>query len=114
MNILSSLRLLAFRRTSRDVLELSEVSLDVNLINNNVRYKFTDSPVLSVSLAEHRDSVVVLVATVSSIHHLKFPYPSSMRKSNEEIAVFSIFHEASANPSMCLFHVVGQNITSSK
>lgn len=83
-------------------------------MSSNVRYKFTDSPVLTVNIIEHQNSVIVLVATVSSIHHLRFPHPNLLRKTNDELALYSIFYEASANPSTCLFHVIGQAITSSK
>lgn len=82
-------------------------------MSSNVRYKFTDSPVLAVNIIEHLDSVIVLVATVSSVHHLHFPHPNLLRKRSDELALYSIFYEASANPSACLFHVVGQAIASS-
>ncbi|XP_053950472.1 nuclear pore complex protein Nup160 homolog [Anastrepha ludens] len=105
-------------RTYQDVLELSEVCLDFTLYKNNVRYKFSDTPVLNVSISEQDRYVVILVTTVCSLHHLKFPHPdtfaessgsnvglqngsSNVRSSSAGISVdfnesqtFSIFHEA--------------------
>lgn len=99
-------------RTDRDVLELSEISLDLNLVDSNVRYKFTDSPVLAVAISEIDDNVVVLVATVSSLHHLKFSHPNRIHKSNDETQAYSVFHDSSTNKSSArdsssLFHVIG-------
>lgn len=64
-----------FRRLYDDILELVEHSLDVNLIGNQVRYRFQDSPVLEgLTIHETLQGIVVLVCTVSSVHRLKFPY----------------------------------------
>lgn len=105
------------RRTNSDILELSEISLDLNLVNNNIRYKFTDSPILAVSIAEVDENLIVLVATVSSIHHLKFSSPNRMHKSNDETQSFSVFHEAatqlSRDPTASLFYVIGHAATPS-
>lgn len=68
-------------RIAHDVLELSEHSLDINLTNNQVKYRFTDTPVLdSISIHETDDMVLILVATVSSVHKLSFPHPVIMQK----------------------------------
>lgn len=68
-------------RISHDVLELVEHSLDVNLVNCKVRYKFTDTPILDgISIHETVNSVIILVATVSSIHKLTFPHPDKIHK----------------------------------
>lgn len=64
-------------RTYQDVLELSEISLDFNLYQNNVRYKFTDSPVIAVNIIEQSKNVVLLVCTVCSLHRLCFRHPDS-------------------------------------
>lgn len=106
------------RRTNSDILELSEISLDLNLVNNNIRFKFTDSPILAVSIAEIDENVIVLVATVSSIHQLKFASPLRIHKSNDETQSFSVFHEAatqtSRDPSASLFYVIGHAATPRK
>lgn len=106
------------RRTNRDILELSEVSLDLNLIDNNVRYKFSDSPVLAVSIAEIGNNVIILVATVSSVHYLKFSHPNQIHKNNDETQAYSIFHEVATNKgtrdSSSLFYVVGHAAMPSK
>ena len=63
------------RRLYDDILELVEHSFDVNLIGNQVRYRFQDSPVLEgLTIHETQQGIVVLVCTVSSVHRLKFPY----------------------------------------
>lgn len=107
------------RRTNGDTLELSEVSLDLNLIDNWIRYKFTDAPILSVSIAEHNDKVIVLVATVSSIHTLKFAHPNRFQKNQDETQSFSVFHGActgqtSRDPAASFLHVINQSTAPSK
>lgn len=69
----------AFRRTNHDVLELVEQSLDVNLVGNHVRYRFTDTPILEgISVHETINSVFILVATVSSVHCLTYKHPDKI------------------------------------
>lgn len=106
------------RHTHDDVLELSEISLDLNLVDSNVRYKFTDSPVLSVAISEQDDYVIVLVVTVSSIHHLKLSHPNRIHKNNDETQTYSVFHDATAqsarDPSSSLFYVIGHAATPSE
>jgi hypothetical protein len=69
------------RRIYHDVLELTEHSLDVNLVGNNIRYKFQDTPVLEgLTIHETYSSILVLVATVSSVHRLSFPHPDKIHK----------------------------------
>ena len=64
-------------RTSHDVLELTETSLDLHLTANRVKYKFQDTPLLSggVAVYETIHHVVILVATVGSVHKMVFPHP---------------------------------------
>lgn len=88
-------------RISNDVLELFEHSLDINLIENRVRYRFVDTPILNgVSIHETSTSVVVLVPTVCSVHRLIFPHPSKFHKSDDLLGIYpdlsspSIFSEA--------------------
>lgn len=87
-------------------------------MNSNIRYKFTDSPILAVSIAEIDENLVVLVATVSSIHQLKFSNPHRIHKTHDETQSFSVFHEASTqtsrDPSASLFYVIGHAATPSK
>ncbi|KAH8306666.1 hypothetical protein KR044_006051 [Drosophila immigrans] len=63
-------------RTYQDIVELSEVSLDVTLLKNHLRLRFTDSAVLNVSLSEQENNVTLLVVTVSSVHRIVFPMQS--------------------------------------
>lgn len=108
---------LSCRRTSHDVLELSEISLDLNLNDNHIRYKFADSPVLTVAIYENKDNIIILVATVSSIHRLSYMHPDKIQKQNiSEIQSNSIFHDATANAARdpSTFYVIGHTASSSK
>lgn len=68
-------------RICHDVLELVEHSLDINLANCRVRYKFTDTPILDgISIHETINSVIILIVTVSSIHKLTFSHPDKIHK----------------------------------
>lgn len=97
------------RRTCHDTLELSEISLDINLVDNHVRYKFADSPVLTVSIFETQVSVIILVVTVSSLHRLIFAHPCKLQQKLETQSL-SIFHEATSTRDTSKFHVIG-NLT---
>lgn len=100
-------------------MELSEISLDLNLIDNAIRYRFTDAPILAVSIAESNDNIVVLVTTVSSLHQLKFSQPREFTKSHEETQSFSVFHgvctgQTTRDPTTSLYYVINQLTTASK
>lgn len=76
--------------------------MDFNLYQNNVRYKFSDSPVLSVSITENEEQVIILVSTVCSLHRLEFSHPDVLADSStangntkfNESQSCSIFQEA--------------------
>ncbi|CAK9826764.1 Nuclear pore complex protein Nup160 homolog [Anthophora retusa] len=106
-------------RICHDVLELVEHSLDINLANCRVRYKFTDTPILDgISIHETINSVIILIATVSSVHKLSFPHPERIHKSEHSLSTYkdlgiqSIFSEAStqnvkkAKEDPHMFHVI--------
>nr|ACM79338.1 nucleoporin 160 kDa [Drosophila melanogaster] len=84
-------------RTYQDVLELSEVSLDISLLRNHLRLRFTDSAVLNVSLTEQGTSVTLLVVTVSSVHRyvflLKVAGQEGGAASPEDLLSQSIFYD---------------------
>ncbi|XP_059616440.1 nuclear pore complex protein Nup160 homolog [Phlebotomus argentipes] len=97
-------------RTSHDILELSEMSLDLNLMDNNVRYKFSESRILAVSIHELREFVVILVATVSSVHRLYYPHPNQLHKTfRPDTKCMSIFKDASVTHARdpLTFHMIG-------
>nr|CAD7266209.1 unnamed protein product [Timema shepardi] len=72
------------RRISQDVLELVEHSLDLNLSGNTVRYKFQDTHILEgITIHETFNNVVILIATVSSVHRLLLPHPNRIHKEVE-------------------------------
>lgn len=100
-------------------MELSEISLDLNLIDNAIRYKFTDAPILSISIEENNDNIIILVATVSSLHHLKFTHPKEFAKVRDDIQSYSVFHDACTGQSArdsntSLFYVISPISASSK
>lgn len=107
------------RRTHHDQLELSEISLDVTLSDNHVRYKFNESAVLAVTIVEQIDLVIILVATVNSVHRLYFPHPEKMHQrfdgSGIDYRSISIFKEASVATAKdpTTFFVIGQNASAS-
>lgn len=111
------------RRTSNDILELVEQSLDVNLSGNKVRFRFTDTPVLDgITIHEYYGSVIILVPTVCSVHRLVFNHPDKIHKQDEllgchpDLSVPSIFADisAAAVSDPCTFSVVNNPHTSSK
>ena len=62
---------------SGDILQLTETSLDERLDGNCVRIRFADAPILTGGVGVHEtfNSVVVLAATVGSVHKIVFPHP---------------------------------------
>lgn len=46
-----------------------------------MRYRFTDTPILEgISVHETYNSVVILVATVSSVHRFTYSHPDKLTK----------------------------------
>jgi len=58
------------------VLELVEVCLDFDLQGNQLRLRFSGSPVVKVSVQETARDVVFLVTTANSVHRLAFTHPA--------------------------------------
>ncbi|XP_043261086.1 nuclear pore complex protein Nup160 homolog [Colletes gigas] len=90
-------------RISHNLLELVEHSLDINLANCRVTYKFTDAPILDgISIHETANTVIILIVTVSSVHKLTFPHPERIYKNEHSLSTYkdlgvqSIFNDASA------------------
>ncbi|XP_071104860.1 nuclear pore complex protein Nup160-like isoform X1 [Haliotis cracherodii] len=86
-------------RANDDTLEMVEQSLDVNLSGNHVRYRFQDTPILNgISVHEARNSLVILVPTVASVHRLVFPHPLKLDRREARFATdtspLSIFYDA--------------------
>ncbi|XP_052066058.1 nuclear pore complex protein Nup160-like isoform X1 [Mytilus californianus] len=68
-------------KTSKDILELVEQSLDFDLVGSHVMFRFQDTQILDgISITESHDSVVILVATVASVHRLLFPHPVKLQR----------------------------------
>ncbi|KAL5006888.1 hypothetical protein ScPMuIL_015694 [Solemya velum] len=88
-------------RTNNDVLELVEECLDHNLIGSQLRFCFQDTPILGgISVHEFQDYIIILVATVASVHRIVFPHPNKLPKPEVHYAascqpVLSVFFDAS-------------------
>lgn len=97
------------------MLELSEISLDVNLIDSAIRYTFADAPILAVSIEEAPNGITVLVATVTSVHLLRFTHPDALQKNADESLAYSIFHAAcnGLGTRDMVFHIIGQSTATS-
>ncbi|VVD03158.1 unnamed protein product [Leptidea sinapis] len=86
----------------RDAIELSESSLDVNLTANYLRCKVAAGtpPLNNITFYERSPKVVILAATVSSVHRLIFPHPEILdRKAtfgSLSNTATSIFHDTIA------------------
>ncbi|XP_071559183.1 nuclear pore complex protein Nup160 homolog isoform X2 [Temnothorax nylanderi] len=102
-------------RICHDVLELVEHSLDINLANCRVRYKFTDTPILDgISIHETVNSVIILIVTVSSVHKLSFSHPDKIHNQENllgtytDLSVQSIFSEATVQHARDphTFHII--------
>lgn len=71
------------------MMELVEESLDMTLSGNLVRYRFQDTPILpNVTVHELHGNVVVLVATVASVHRLVFPHPTRINQQVGSLLAF--------------------------
>lgn len=79
---------------------MSEISLDVNLKNKNLRCKFEDSPILSVYINESEDNITILVTTISNLHRLQFIHPRRSIGVNGEQSENSIFSAISQESAM--------------
>lgn len=78
------MKLFFHRQTTSDAIELSEASLDVNLSSSNLRCKVAAGtpPLNSLTFYERLSTqeLVILAATVSSVHRLVFPHPEALEK----------------------------------
>ncbi|XP_058462385.1 nuclear pore complex protein Nup160 homolog [Malaya genurostris] len=64
-------------RTSGDSIYLCEVSMNLNLGNNQLRISFDESPILSVEISGNRLQVFLLIVTVTSIHRIVLKHPKA-------------------------------------
>lgn len=99
-------------RLNNDVLELVEESLDINLTNNRLKYKFRDTPILDgITIHETQSNVIILVPTVSSIHRLTFLHPSRLHKQDDlssphpDLSIPSIFADVHVVQNSNSFYV---------
>lgn len=79
-------------RANHDTLELSEQSLDINLRQNHLRFKFTATAILSVAIFESFDSITILAATIScGLHRFDFPHPNHLigKGRSSQVSIFS-------------------------
>ncbi|KPJ07213.1 Nuclear pore complex protein Nup160-like [Papilio machaon] len=103
-------------QTTSDAIELSEASLDVNLSVSNLRCKVAPGtpPLNSLTFYERLSTqeVIILAATVSSVHRLVFPHPESLdRKSafgSSNNTSASIFYDTSAVNNPNNYYILNQ------
>lgn len=88
----------------------------MNLIDSAIRYTFADAPILAVSIEGAPNGITVLVATVSSVHLLRFTHPDALQKNVDDTLAYSIFHAAcnGLGTRDTLFHIIGHSASSSK
>lgn len=83
-------------RSSNETLELVEMSSEAVLENNQVRIHFINSSVISsIDVIEFSDSVVIMLATLTSVHRLTLPHPKMTDKS----VLDELTNELLINPS---------------
>lgn len=83
-------------RSVDDIVELVELSTEVELENNQVRIKFANSPVINnLNVIEFSDSLTIMIATNTSVHRLNLPHPKTTNKSVlNELTTELIFNPA--------------------
>jgi len=96
-------------RTQGDTIEITEVSLNYNLVGSRVKFRFVDTPLLpGITVHESWGNVVVLVPTVGSVHKLSFPHPSRLEGkgiSGVEGGIMSVLGECTANTARECQHI---------
>ncbi|KAJ0178245.1 hypothetical protein K1T71_006068 [Dendrolimus kikuchii] len=103
-------------RTTSDAIELSEASLDINLTGANLRCKVAPGtpPLSTITVYERAEAnkVVILAATVSSVHRLIFPHPIVLDKKSTFGSLSSsspsIFHDTSSLNIPNNYHILNQ------
>ncbi|XP_053207149.1 nuclear pore complex protein Nup160-like [Panonychus citri] len=66
-------------RSNNDYIQFYETSLDFNLARNHVQLRFHNTPILDgVSVHEIGDHVIILLATVASIHRITLNHPRKL------------------------------------
>lgn len=91
-------------RTTNDLLELVEISTEMVLEGSQVRIRFVNSPVIStINVIEFSDHIVIMVATLASVHRLHLPHPKITNKS----VLHELTNEVLFNPSS--YYIMNQN-----
>ncbi|KAG1673917.1 Nuclear pore complex protein Nup160 [Nymphon striatum] len=90
-------------RIKNDIAEFVEESMDFNLSGNHVKFHFQDTPIIEggISIHEIHGFVVILIATVASVHRLLFPHPqkfsSELPSMHTAVTFASVFCDVSVN-----------------
>nr|XP_026499138.1 nuclear pore complex protein Nup160 homolog isoform X2 [Vanessa tameamea] len=103
-------------QTTSDSIELSEASLDVNLSLCNLRCKVAAGtpPLNNLAFYERTSTqqLVILAATVSSVHRLIFPHPDVLDRKSTFGPIGSvspsIFHDTNAVNNPNNYHILNQ------
>ncbi|RWS27462.1 hypothetical protein B4U80_09560, partial [Leptotrombidium deliense] len=102
-------------RIHNDIVELCELSLDVNLIGNQLRLRFQNTHVLDgVSIHETGDQVFILIATVASVHRLILPHPRKLANDFEDRSVMPDFKQFIDSSGTVLRTSIFFNVTTEK
>lgn len=76
------------RRINKDTIELKEISMDMELEGNELHLRLQNLPILDgVSIHETPTEVVVLFATVGSVHRLSFPHPKKLHRISPNVTL---------------------------
>ncbi|XP_026325056.1 nuclear pore complex protein Nup160 homolog isoform X2 [Hyposmocoma kahamanoa] len=110
---------LIYWQTTSDAIELSEASLDVNLSGANLRCKVAPGtpPLNNMTVYERtaNQEMIILAATVSSVHRLVFPHPEVLDKKatfgSMSTTSPSIFQETSAINNPNNYYILNQYAT---
>lgn len=70
--------LIRFRHINRETLEVVERSLEVRIRNGHVKWKGSGA-LLSASVHELPRHIIILLASVSSVHRFVFPRPEEVK-----------------------------------
>lgn len=69
------------RRCQDDVVQLQEISLDCNLVENNVQLRFPNSQLMPHIVIKETDlNVTILLATDHSVHRFTLSHPTKLSR----------------------------------
>lgn len=86
---------------SKDTIELNEICSDMDLEQSQLKLRLQNTPLLDgISVNETQDEVVILLATIGSLHRLRFPHPRRLPQPGSR----SIFSSSGKRVGLSIFH----------